>query len=199
MGTHKYIEQIKDLFSKSAVLSFHTISRSIKKGTHKAYAKQLVYYLMKKSFIHRLTKGWYTTRTDPSLSVFAFQPAYLGLQSALSAHGLWEQETIPIILTTKHIRQGLRTILGGNVLLKRIMPNQYFGIQHIQDGNLVLPYSTIEKTLLDMIVFKQPISKEVIRELRKRIDTKLLKAYLKEYDPQTRKTISLFLKKNNCL
>lgn len=194
MGTHKYIDQIEELFRSSPVLSFHTISRAIRKGKHVNYAKQLVHYLTKQERIKPVLRGWYTTRTDPSLAVLCMQPAYLGLQCALSQHDLWEQETAPIILTTRHVRQGLRTVLGANAFLHRLPPKTFFGITHLQDGSLVLPYSDIEKTLIDMIVFKQPLSQEVIQAINKKINKKKLKNYLSAYNANIRQHVLRIIK-----
>ncbi|MFH0927029.1 MAG: hypothetical protein V1822_00435, partial [Candidatus Micrarchaeota archaeon] len=41
-----------------------------------------------------------------------------------------------------------------------------------------VPVSDVEKTLIDMVHFRQPISGEVAAEFKKRVDKKKLKAYL---------------------
>ncbi len=189
MGTQKHLRQIELLFEKSPVVSFDSIERIIQSKQKSTYAKLLVLNLIRQGKIRRLTKGCYTKHNDISLAVFCFQPAYLGLQSASSLHGLWEQETIPIILTTKKTRVGIRQVLGSNVLVRRISKNYYFGQKLYPEGRFYLPYSDLEKTLIDLVVFKEKIPLDVLKKLQKRIDLKLLKLYLGRYSPEIRQRV----------
>ena len=119
MGKKKYIQYVEMLFKKSPIVSLGSIKRIV--GNKKSdYAKQLTRNLIRTGKIKRITKGHYTAYEDVSLAVFCFKPAYLGLQDALSFHNVWEQETIPVIITTKKVRQGIRKIFGVNVLIRRI-------------------------------------------------------------------------------
>src|SRR3989344_9378761 len=120
MGKQIYLEKIDALFKKSPVVDFKSIERIIGKSKKSSYAKLLVHNLLKKGKIKKIGKGVYTQHNEISLAVFSFKPAYLGLQSALSHHRIWEQETIPIIITSKKVRRGLRSLMGGNVLLRNI-------------------------------------------------------------------------------
>jgi len=193
MGKRKYLDKIEELFEKSPVVSFSTINRIIKDKKKTEYAKQLVRNLGRQGKIKVLAKGYYTKHDDPSLAVFCFKPAYLGLQSALSMHGLWEQETVPIIITATKARPGKRKILEMNVNIRRISKKYFFGFETYDDG-FYLPYSDVEKTLIDLIVFNERISLETMANIRKRIDEKKLKEYLGEYPGAIRKKLmnSLF-------
>ena len=104
-----------------------------------------------------------------------------GLQSALSFHGMWEQETLPVIVTSEKVRSGHRNVLGGNVLVRRSGKKFIFGFEYLLDGNFYLPYSDIEKTFIDMIVFKESLSDEVLGRLRENVDRKKLFKYLEVY------------------
>src|SRR3989338_9032928 len=103
MGKQKYLGKIEELFRKSPVVSFSSIQKYAK---NKEYAKQIIHNLLARDKIKRVTKGFYTVSDNPQLSVFCFKPAYFGLQDALSFHNLWEQETVPIIITTRKVRTG---------------------------------------------------------------------------------------------
>src|SRR3989338_2249183 len=128
MGKQKYLKEVEELFKKSYVIPSSSIARIVSsKKKVKQYNKHLVRNLIAKNKINRLTKGWYTIYDDPSLAVFCFGQAYLGLQDSLSAHDLWEQETAPIIITSEKIRQGSRKIMGMNILVKRICKKYFFG------------------------------------------------------------------------
>ncbi len=190
MGKQKYQQEIKELFSKSAVVSYNSIQRIVNhKRKVRQYVKQLVRNLILKKKISRLAKGYYTTHDDASLTVFCFQPAYLGLQDALSYHNLWEQETIPIIITTRKVRTGIRKVLGSNVLIRHLDKKYYFGIEYSTDNSIVLPYSDVEKTFIDLVHFKQKISPEVLKEFKKRINQKKLKQYLQHYPKKVKKKV----------
>jgi len=187
-----HLKEIEKLFDKSPILDFKSIERIVqdnKKSKKSSYAKLLVSNLIKKGKINRIGKGVYSKYSESSLAVFAFKPAYLGLQSALSFYGIWEQETIPIILTTKKVRRGVRSILDSNILIRKIDKKYFFGFNFIKEGSFYLPYSDLEKTFIDMVVFNQKMSLEVIKEIKKKIDKKRLNQYIQRYSPQLQKQI----------
>jgi predicted transcriptional regulator of viral defense system len=190
MGKEKYLRHIEALFSRSPVVSYASIERVIKhKKNVKGYVKRFINELLKKGKIKKLTKGYYTMLDNSSLAVFCFQPAYLGLQDALSFHDLWEQETIPVIITTKKVRQGVRKVLGNNVLIRRLDRKYLFGINYHQEGKIAFPYSDIEKTFIDMAYFNEKLSKETIGEFKKRLNKQKLKVYLRKYPKKIRSKI----------
>jgi len=200
MGKQIYLIDIENLFKKSPVVSFKSIERIIKnKKDVKQYTKQLIKNLISKNKIKKLAKGYYTSHDEVSFSVFCFKPAYFGLQDALSMHELWEQETIPVIITSRKVRQGLRHILEVNVLIRRISPKYLFGFDYYKDGDFYFPYSDIEKTFIDMVYFRQPMDEEVIKNFRKSINMKKLKDYLKKYPKLIKTRVSKKLKKKEYL
>ena len=189
MGKQIYLERIEKLFEKSPVVDFRSIERIINTKKKKKYAKLLVHNLLKKEKIKRIGKGYYTKHDESSLSVFSFKPAYLGLQTALSFYGLWEQETVPVILTTKKVRRGIRKILESNIFIRNININHFFGFSLLKEGDFYLPYSDLEKTLIDMFAFNQKIEKETLNKIKKRINKHRLETYLKRYPPNLRNKI----------
>ncbi len=178
MGKQKYQDTITELFKKSPILNFNSIERIIKK---KQYSKQLIRNLILRGKIKQLTKGYYSITEDPALIVFCLRPSYLGLQNALSYYDIWEQETIPVVITSKKVRTGIRNVFNSNVLIRRIDKKYFFGFEYLKQGDFYLPYSDIEKTFIDLIYFQEDLSKEVIREMLKRINYKKLNSYLKVY------------------
>ena len=191
MGKEKYQKNVEALFKKSPVVSFSSVARIIK---NKEYSKQLIRNLLLKEKIKRLAKGYYTMYDDPSLSVFCFKPSYLGLQNALSFHNLWEQETIPVIITTRKVRPGIREVMGMNVLIRRIEKKYFFGFEYYQEGDFYFPYSDIEKTFIDMLYFKEKLSEEAMKNIFKKINLKKLNAYLKIYSKSIQKQVLASLK-----
>ena len=190
MGKKKYLEEIEQYIAKSPVVSFSSIQKKINAQKKvKQYPKQLIRNLIKKNKLQLLTKGYYTAFNEISLSVFCFSPAYLGLQDALSYHHLWEQETIPIILTARKARTGIRKVMGQNILIRHLDSKYYFGIEFSKQNKFALPYSDLEKTLIDLVHFKQPIDLEVKKGFKRRIDIGKLNDYLKKYPSLLRKKV----------
>jgi len=186
MGKKKHLDYILELFSKSSVVDFASINRVIRsKKKVKQYTKQLIRNLIRQGKIYKVGKGMYTIYEDSSLAVFKFSPSYLGLQDALSFHNLWEQETNTLIITSRKVRSGLRKVFNRNVNIRRIAGKYMFGFEYykypLEDKDIYLPYSDIEKTFIDMIYFRQYLDKETIAEFKKKIDIKKLNLYLKKY------------------
>ncbi len=194
MGKEKYQKEIENLFKKSFVVDVGSVKRIVKKtGVVKQYTKQLIRNMILKGKIKRLTKGYYTLHNDISLAVFCFKPAYFGLQDAISFHNLWEQETIPVIITARRVRPGIRKVLDANVMVRRINKKYFFGFDYFKEGNFYLPYSDLEKTFIDMVYFKEKLSKEAIKSFQSKIDRKKLKSYLKVYSKRFRQQVLVCL------
>jgi len=152
MGKIKYIKQIREFFNENPVVSINSLKKFTKKND---YVYLLINNLIKKQEIKKITKGFYTIYEDPSLIVFCFKPSYLGLQDALSIHNLWDQETNPVVLTVRRIRQGVRKVFENNVFIRRIDKRYFFGIEYLRQGDFYYPYSDIEKTFIDFMYFKE--------------------------------------------
>lgn len=146
-----------------------------------AYLKVLLHSLLKKEKIHSITKGAYTFQGDPIVAGFAFEPFYYGLHHALSIHSLWDQAANIVIITAQKVRSGQREIMGSNVILRRIRPRFLNHFELVFHSGKWIPVSTVEKTLVDFIYFRQKLSREIAGEFRKRIDKKILKILLKKY------------------
>ncbi|MDD4877827.1 MAG: hypothetical protein PHO02_02195 [Candidatus Nanoarchaeia archaeon] len=190
MGKVKHLPGVEALFSKSPVVRFDSIQKIVSgRKNKKQYAKRLIKNLIAKGKIKKLAKGWYTAKDDTLLSVFCFQPAYFGLQDALSFHGLTEQETIPVIVTTQRVKQGIRQIMGSNVLVRRIKKDYFFGFESNEQSGMYLPYSDIEKTVIDMAYFKESLSPEAFRDVLRICNLKKIEAYLKKYPEKMQKII----------
>ena len=197
MGKKKHLEKIASLFEKSPVVSSDSISRIVKSEKQASrYGKQLTRNLILSGRVKRLSKGCYTAHEDPSLAVFCFKPAYLGLQDAISFHNLWEQETVPVIITARKARPGLRRVIGANALVRRIDRKYFFGFEYKKQGDFYLPFSDIEKTFIDMIYFRQRMDKHLISSFREKIDKKKLKRYLGAY-PESLRRLAQY-KTNTC-
>lgn len=188
MGKIKYINEIRRFFKESPVVDIESLKKFIKKK-NKNYIYLLINNLLNRGEIKKITKGFYSIYEDPSLIVFCFKPSYLGLQNAMSFHNLWEQETNPIVVTTRNLRKGVRKVFDRNVIIKRIDKKYIFGFEYYKNGDFYFPYSDVEKTFIDMIYFKLPLGKEVILGFRKKTDKKKLKVYLERYPKRFKKMV----------
>jgi len=177
MGKIKYLKEVEELFGKSPVV----MTRDIKLVVRGGYAYLLLNKLLKQGKIKRLVRGFYTTYEEPTLAVFCFRPAYIGLQDALSIHGLWEQETVPIILSAAKVRSGLRVVLNNNVIIRKLKKKYVFGYEFLKVGDFYIPVSDIEKTFIDLIYFKEVPDRKILKEIVRKMNREKLKRYLKSY------------------
>jgi len=189
MGKEKYLSQVMEFFQKTPIVTTRDIKLIINKHGKKSYTHLLIHNLIRSGRIKRVVKGFYTIHDDPIVAVFCFKPAYIGLQDALSLHNLWDQESNVVIITAKKVRSGVRQILDSNVLVHMINPRYLFGFELIKYGNFYVPVSDVEKTLIDFVYFKESLSKEVLKEIKKNIDKKKINIYLKRYPENIRKNV----------
>lgn len=191
MGKEKYKSEIMEFFGKTPVVTSRDVRLIVDKVKIKrGYAHLLIHNLIKSGRIKKIAKGFYTAHDDPTVAVFSFRPAYIGLQDALSLRGLWEQETNVVIITARKVRPGVREIMDSNVILRRIKPSYFFGAEMLRYGDLFVPVSDLEKTLIDFIYFREPLEKEVLNALKRKIDRKKLESYLKIYPKKFRERVN---------
>ena len=156
----------------------------------RGYASLLLHNLAKRGEVKRITKGWYTVHDDPVVTVFAFRPAYIGLQEALSLRGLWEQETNVVLLTALRARTGVRSMMGSTVVVHRLSSKYVFGFDYVAYGDFILPVSDLEKTLIDLVYFNEVPGAGVMRKVSKGVDERKLRSYLRNYPKAVRSRIS---------
>lgn len=161
----------------------------------RAYALLLLHNLAKRGEIHRVTAGWYSRLDDPIVAVFAFKPCYLALQEALSIHGLWEQETNPVLLTPRPFRTGARRVMGSTVIVRRIEGKRFFGFDYVSYDGFAVPVSDVEKTLIDLAYFGETPDGDVLAEIRRRCDVKKLKSYLGAYPTPFRRRVLALIRR----
>ncbi|MEK6970870.1 MAG: hypothetical protein AABW68_04245 [archaeon] len=158
------------------------------------YVKLLLHSLIQKQKIQSAGKGYYSAQDDPIVAGFAFQPFYYGLHYALTHHRLWTQATNPVILTTQNTRRGTREIMGTNFVLRHVSRKLFYGFETIAHYNYWIPVSTIEKTLIDFIYFREKIPAEARENLLKQIDREKLQKLLKKAPAGVRKKVANIMK-----
>lgn len=190
-----YINRLRKHYKNEYTFSKQDVKRLFyKDNISNGYLDLLLHNLVKTGELKRITKGKYTFREDIMLSGFSFSPFYYALQEALSLRNLHEQETNPVIITTKKIKSGIRAVSGNNIVLRRISSKYFFGFDMIKYYDIEIPVSDLEKTLIDFIYYKEPLSKETKEEILKKINKQKLKEYLERYPKRFKQKALLFLK-----
>jgi predicted transcriptional regulator of viral defense system len=184
----KYVNDIRERFSSPNFPIFK--ARELRTmGVGAGYSKRLVHMLLSKKEITRITRGVYTFHDNLNVVGFAFAPFYYGLEDALRIRGLSEQGTNPIIVTRRNVRAGVRQFKGSNYVVHRIGKEFFFGYDLMKVGDFWIPVSDVEKTVIDMVYFKDHIRDELWPGLIKAISMKKLKGYLKRYKPRFREKV----------
>lgn len=186
----KYLKEFREYFSRLPAFSVGEAKLFLrKKGISKSYFTQLMHYLLFKGELKRISRGYYTFHSDAGVVGFAFRPFYYGLQDALSLRNLWEQEANPVVITIRRVRTGLRSFENCNYLVKHIDKQMFFGYEHIKYDEFWVPVSTIEKTLLDFIYFREFLPEEIFEILIKKSDKKILREFISRIPAKPRKRI----------
>src|SRR3990167_6157972 len=111
----KYTKAIRERFRSKPVFSLNELRTFLSKsGISDSYLRLLVHNMQKSGELKRITSGKYTFADEMQVVGLAYAPYYYGLQDALSLHNLWEQETVPVVITTRKARGGKREFLGNN-------------------------------------------------------------------------------------
>jgi predicted transcriptional regulator of viral defense system len=176
----KYLREMREHFGISPAFTISDLKVFLgRRGIGRGYLHLLVHNLLAKGEVRRITRGVYTFSSDVQLVGFGFRPFYYGLQDALSLRNLWEQESNPVVITPRRVRAGVRRFEGANYLVKRMQRSMFFGFETLKYGDFWIPVSDVEKTLIDFIYFRQPLGRETVNEVKKRIKKKKLDEYLR--------------------
>ena len=180
----KYIRKIRKYFSKPEKPVFSIYELKVLEIPYN-YAKTLLSLMVKKGEIVRVRKGWYTFHKDPLVFIFTLPPttAYYGLGFAAHLHGAWTQVPNPEILTyvaPRKIRVGEYKFLDTTIIIRKISKKLFNSYMLYRYGNWLLPVSTPEKTLLDIIYYNYPFQNEIIEELIEKININKLRNLLNE-------------------
>ena len=179
MGKTIHLDKVREFAAMTPAFSARDVEMIV---GDRAYALQMLHNLCRVGEFHRIAKGWYSLSDDPIVSVFAFKPAYVGLEEALGIHGLWEQETNVVLVSPRKVRPGVRTVLGSKVFIHRIEPKRFFGYDFMKLDGYFVPVSDVEKTLIDLFYFGKKPDREVLAEAGEKIDKKKLGGYLQSYE-----------------
>jgi predicted transcriptional regulator of viral defense system len=178
MGKKVYIDEVRRFARSTPAFRARDVELLVQ---DRGYALLMLHNLARRGEVNRVARGWYSVSEDPVVAVFALQPAYLGLQAALSLRDLWEQESNVVVVTSGKAEPGTREAMGSKVIVHRIDPAYFFGFDYIDHGGFSVPVSDLEKTLVDLVYFRESPGRDVLRELAGKADRKVLEGYLRAY------------------
>ncbi len=177
----KYADFRKKL-EQASVFSF----RSVESKLGRNYAKVFIHNLKKEGKITELIKGWYSFRKSPYLITIPLGEAYVGLGTAAFIHDAWDQIPNIDILTPRaprKVKVGERIIGGRKVIIRGISRKMYFGYETKRvETKEWIRVSDPEKTLIDLIYFNYPFLDEILPELKRIVDWRKLRKYLKRIE-----------------
>ena len=177
----KYADFRKKL-EQASVFSF----RSVESKLGRNYAKVFIHNLKKEGKITELIKGWYSFRKSPYLITIPLGEAYVGLGTAAFIHDAWDQIPNIDILTPRaprKVKVGERIIGGRKVIIRGISRKMYFGYETKRvETKEWIRVSDPEKTLIDLIYFNYPFLDEILPELKRIVDRRKLRKYLKRIE-----------------
>ncbi len=184
MGKKIHIDKVRSFVRSTTAFRARDVELMV---GDRRYALLMLHNMAKGGEIHRVMRGWYSAQDDPVVVVFALAPAYLGLQEALSLGGLWEQETNVVVVTSGRAKPGRREAFGQGVVVHRIDPEYFFGFDYLPYGGFQVPVSDLEKTLIDLVYFRESPGSEVLKTLAEKADRRVLRRYLRGYSGGFRK------------
>ena len=192
----KYTKAIRERFRSKPVFSLNELRTFLSKsGISDSYLRLLVHNMQKSGELKRITSGKYTFADEMQVVGLAYAPYYYGLQDALSLHNLWEQETVPVVITTRKARGGKREFLGNNYVVRRIGRKYFFGYETVRYGDFWVNVSDKEKTLIDFAHFNVPLDGEALDNLETGMRPEVMKEYLGRMPVRTRAKAVLLLNK----
>ena len=177
----KFMKQFTEEFSNKPAFGTEEVRAFLKRRSASGgYHKLLIQNMLKSGRIYKITKGAYTFYDEVQYAGFAFYPFYYGLEDALSLRGLWEQETNPVIITPRKVRNGIRQFDSRNYLVRRIDRKMFFGYTMLEYGQFYIPVSDMEKTLIDLVYFNVRVPDEVISAMIENLNQETFSSYLTE-------------------
>ena len=153
--------------------------------------------MIKSKKLYKITKGIFSLEKRDDIAGFAFSPFYYGGLAALMIRDMLDNQVKIEIMTTRRVKRSFVEIYGGDsaVVLHHIPKKYYFGFEDVKYGNLTIPVSNPEKTLIDLFYYRKKLSMQDYAEVLKHIKMGILAKYLKVYDRRTAKAVTDFIKR----
>ena len=192
------VNEISKHFADYPVFTSRDIMLYLRRGGRKpGNLTRLISYMKSSGKLYAVKKGVYSFRKDNMLSGFAYSPFYYGLLSAMTVREMWTQHSRPEIMTVRKVRKSRTHIFGDEgdvVFIHHIPPKYFFGYDIVKYGQLKIPVSDPEKTLIDMFYYRVKLPLQDYSGLLKAVNYRKVRKYLRAYGRRTSTLVLGFLK-----
>ena len=186
----KYLKEVRERFRAAPAFEMRDLRVFLRdRGIREPYLQLLAHNLVARGEVRRIRRGVYTFREDAQVVGFGFRPLYYGLQDALSLRDLWDQETNPVVITPRSVRNGVRLFDGRNYLVRRIDRSMFFGFELVKYADFWVPVSDPEKTLIDFAYYREYLPPDAKRELARRSRPAVMAEYLRRCPERVRDSL----------
>lgn len=191
--------EIVDAFKGFRTFTFSDIRMAMSdrhKGVSDKTIQVTVSRMAKSGRIYAVTKGVFSLQKRDELAGFAFTPFYYGGLAALMIRDLIDDQVKMEVMTTRAVRRSFVRIYGGasSIMLHHIPKRYYFGFEDMKYGDLAVPVSTPEKTLIDLFYYKRRLSLQDYAGVLRGISVNALRKSLERYDNRMKTTVMRFVK-----
>lgn len=151
--------------------------------------------MAKRKRIYSITKGVYSPEKRDEVAGFAFTPFYYGGMAALMIRDMIDDQVKMEIMTTRRVKTSFVAVFGGDsaVVVHHIPRKYYFGFEDLKYGDITVPVSDLEKTLIDLFYYRERLSLQDYAGILKGIRKDVLERYLKHYDKHTKVSVMRFV------
>ncbi len=170
------------------------------KGTHRGISDKTIQVTLsrmaKGGRVYSVTKGVFSLENRDEVVGFAFSPFYYGGLAALMIRDLIDDQVKMEVMTTRRVKRSFIGVYGGRskVVLHHIPEKYYFGFTDTKYGDMTVPVSDPEKTLIDLFYYGERLPLQDYADLLKAISADRLETYLRRYDRRTRDNVIRFFK-----
>lgn len=179
----RHVDKVRKYFDRpeKAVFSYSELKVL---GIPRNYIKVMLHNMARRGEVYRVRKGWYTFHRDPLVFIFTLPPntAYYGLGFAAHLYGAWDQVPNPEIITyvaPRKVRSGMYFFMDTPIIIRKISRRMFFGYTLLKCNERLIPVSTPEKTLIDLVYYDYPFMDEILEGLLERVDREKLERMAK--------------------
>ncbi|EQD35367.1 transcriptional regulator, partial [mine drainage metagenome] len=167
-------DEITNAFKNFKTFTFNDVRillSSKQKGISDKTIQVTLSRMVKNERVYKITKGVFSLERRDDIVGFAFAPFYYGGLAALMIRDLIDDQVKIEIMTTRRVKRSFVEVYGGSsvVVVHHIPKRYYFGFEDLKYGDMVVPVSNPEKTLIDLFYYKQRLSLQDYAEVLKSI------------------------------
>ncbi|MCL5442172.1 MAG: hypothetical protein M1603_00600 [Candidatus Marsarchaeota archaeon] len=194
-------DEIEVIFKDFKTFTFND-ARMVLRYRHKSISDKTIQVTLSRMAarkrIYQLTKGVYSLEKRDEIAGFAFAPFYYGGLAALMIRDMIDDQVKMEIMTTHRVKASFIAVFGGSstIVLHHIQRKYYFGFEDLKYGDITVPVSDPEKTLIDLFYYRVKIAIQDYSELLRAVNTKKLARYLKVYNKRTASMVMEFVKEH---